>query len=127
MANTRTPEFDSLYSGVSEEQIDQMVASLKERRKKYLIAWIVGWLIGGTIEAIFPAFGMGIMMLFLGIPCGCFVYCYNTICVLESRGHKKSGGIVSFLLLIPGAIFVPWIVLFVLGKLPKLGVKVLGF
>ena len=125
MEKERTAWFDSMYSGISDEQIDAITEKVKGRRKIYIIAWIVCGVLTSVVSVFVPQAIM-LASLLMGIFCGLTVYCHNTICVLESRGKKKSGGLVSLLICFLGALIIPVVILIAIGKFPKIGTMVIG-
>ncbi len=100
-------EFYEWSGGASEEELDEMVETVKKRYHLFLLISlipIVNW-----------------------VTMGLCIFCYNNLAILKSRGRNTGNGLWRLILLVYGLIIFPLLIIQLCAKIDSLGNKVLGF
>ncbi len=100
-------EFYEWSGGASQEELDEMIETVKKRYHMFLLISlipIVNW-----------------------VTMGLCIFCYNNLSILKSHGRSTGIGLWRLILLIYGLFIFPLLVIQLCAKNDSLGTKVLGF
>lgn len=118
MAKQRTAEFDEWCGGASEEEVKKMAWKQRGLILLYMALWFVSLIvllaIGGTTESW--GLAVGVYAVLGGYFMGCMIFCYNNLCILQSRGNKNGSDAARGILMLAGLLIVPIIVVRVAAK-----------
>ena len=98
--------FEEWTGGASEQEIRQMIATVRGRFWVFLLISLI------------PIVNF--------ITMGCAIFCYNNLSILKSRGRSQGSDMLRFILVLYGCIIPPIIVVQACAHINSLGSSVLG-
>lgn len=126
-------DYDDDDDELTDEDIEIIVDTIKKRRRKYILAWVICIaiavvfnILAGVLELDAMVIVAGLGSLASAICASLVVWCINNIRFFESRGAKQGGGLLWILFIILGGIILPIIIVWILRKAENLGLKALG-